>query len=146
MKSRDSFKSFPGTPQQKKSDWKTTKVDFEAVFDCPGSFFRRTEKSGQPKLLGPVSLRFRNQLWLESKICWDAFGQHFVSTESASESFQPVRTRTKFDFVKKSLADFSLPYSFGKTVRVMSCFSFLLFDLRQVSDPEAKVLTAFQKW
>ena len=146
MKSRDCFKSFPGTPQQKKSDWKTTKVDFEAVFWLPGFLFCRTEKSGQPKLLGPVSFRFRNQLWLESKICWDAFGQHFFFYRVSFGKFSTSSNENKVWFVKKSLADFSLPYSFGKTVRVMSCFSFLLFDLRQVSDPEAKVLTAFQKW
>ena len=85
MKSRDFFKSFPGMPQQKKVIEKQQKLTLKLFFDCPGSFF--VEKSGEPKLLGPVSF------WSETNFGWKAKSAEmhsdniFFSTESASEKF-----------------------------------------------------------
>ena len=124
MKSRDSFKSFPGTPQQKKVIEKQQKLTLKLFFDCPGFFCRKigtTETSRSDFVL------IRNQLWLESKICWDAFGQHFFSTESASESFQPVRTRTRFDLVKKVWQIFLCPTLSAKQFGL--CLAFLFCSI-----------------
>ena len=66
MKSRDSFKSFPGTPQQKKVIEKQQKLTLKLFFDCPGFFCRKigtteTSRSGfvpfpKPTLVGKQNL------------------------------------------------------------------------------------------
>ena len=124
MKSRDFFKSFPGTPQQKKVIEKQQKLTLKLFLIARVPFCR---KIGTTETSRSGFVLIRNQLWLESKICWYASGQLFFSTESASESFQPVRTRTKFDFVKKVWQIFLCPALSAKQFGL--CLAFLFCSI-----------------